>query len=399
MKIKLKLKSDKTIVQVVLQKNEELIGRELTAISTNTVKNLLKPALKKSVLSFSTTVEYIGTPAVPLTQYLKQVISKQNFFYLLVQIVSVTHYLQSGNMALQNLLLDFRYIFINPSTHEMFFIYLPIISEHSTVDMLGFFGMLLHSVNPNRSENNNYLGEFSNFLKGQNVFSLEAFQSYISARDRNAAAQFHRLIGTQSGFITNKRESYYKHYQRNTSAAPPDTRNASSSFAVPELMSQTYATGGQSMQEDEGTSLLSSELQFSSGSEAGGSNWEQQTTLLNTAFEEGTTVLSSGNSYQSSTAFPYIVRVSTNERYYINKPVYRIGKESRYVDCFISNNGAVSRSHADIISSNGRYFIVDKHTTNHTYINQQVIPEETQMELHDGDMITLANEVFTFHVQ
>ena len=41
MKIKLKLKSDKTIVQVVLQKNEELIGRELTAISTNTVKNLL----------------------------------------------------------------------------------------------------------------------------------------------------------------------------------------------------------------------------------------------------------------------------------------------------------------------------------------------------------------------
>lgn len=277
MKIKLKLKSDKTIVQVVLQKNEELIGRELTAISTNTVKNLLKPALKKSVLSFSTTVEYIGPPAVPLTQYLKQVISKQNFFYLLVQIVSVTHYLQSGNMALQNLLLDFRYIFINPSTHEMFFIYLPIISEHSTVDMLGFFGMLLHSVNPNRSENNNYLGEFSNFLKGQNVFSLEAFQSYISARDRNAAAQFHRLIGTQSGFITNKRESYYKHYQRNTSAAPPDTRNASSSFAVPELMSQTYATGGQSMQEDEGTSLLSSELQFSSGSEAGGSNWEQQT--------------------------------------------------------------------------------------------------------------------------
>lgn len=121
--------------------------------------------------------------------------------------------------------------------------------------------------------------------------------------------------------------------------------------------------------------------------------------LLNTAFEEGTTVLSSGNSYQSSTAFPYIVRVSTNERYYINKSVYRIGKESRYVDCFISNNGAVSRSHADIISSNGRYFIVDKHTTNHTYINQQVIPEETQMELHDGDMITLANEVFTFHVQ
>ena len=149
-------------------------------------------------------MEYIGPPAVPLTQYLKQVISKQNFFYLLVQIVSVTHYLQSGNMALQNLLLDFRYIFINPSTHEMFFIYLPIISEHSTVDMLGFFGMLLHSVNPNRSENNNYLGEFSNFLKGQNVFSLEAFQSYISARDRNAAAQFHRLIGTQSGFIDRK---------------------------------------------------------------------------------------------------------------------------------------------------------------------------------------------------
>ena len=53
-------------------------------------------------------------------------------------------------------------------------------------------------------------------------------------------------------------------------------------------------------------------------------------------------------------------RLLTNETFMINKPVFRIGKEKSYSDYFVANNNMVSRSHADIISRGGRYFIVER---------------------------------------
>ena len=69
------------------------------------------------------------------------------------------------------------------------------------------------------------------------------------------------------------------------------------------------------------------------------------------------------------------------------------------MDYFISNNGAVSRSHADIITKSGHYYVMDLHTTNFTYINNSMVPENTEVEIFDGNMLKLANEEFEFHVQ
>ena len=377
MKFKVKQQQDKTIVQALIFKNEELVERELNTISLNAAKNFLRPTLKKRSFIYHYTIDFVGPRSVPLSQYLRNVISKQTFYHILSQIVSVVNYLQTSNMSLKNLVLDFRYIFININTNELFFIYLPLLSNNVSVDMIGFLGTFLHSTNPDRNENNGYLNEFSAFLQTQTTFSVSSFRNYICSKDQAAAAQLKRLMNGQSGFITDKRIDYYGHYGENQ-----PYRNS-------------QAPQRNQMQE-EGTTLLQNSFQdFDFGADAD----DIGTTLLsNDSEEEGTTVLNQTQTYNQR-QFPYLIRLTTNERIEINKPVFRLGKERNYVDYFISNNGAVSRSHADIITKSGHYYVMDLHTTNFTYINNSMVPENTEVEIFDGNMLKLANEEFEFHVQ
>ena len=93
---------------------------------------------------------------------------------------------------------------------------------------------------------------------------------------------------------------------------------------------------------------------------------------------------------------PYLLRVKNNERIPINKPSFRIGKERSFVDYFIADNTAISRSHANILNRDGEYYIVDTNSTNHTYVNGVMIQSNVETKLTHGAKITLANESFEF---
>ena len=116
-----------------------------------------------------------------------------------------------------------------------------------------------------------------------------------------------------------------------------------------------------------------------------------ETTVLS-SFSGETTVLSAN----PVSVEPYLTRVKTGERISLNKPVFRIGKEKSYVDYFIADNTAISRSHCNIHTENGEYFIEDTNSTNHTYINGKIINSNIKTKLTNGDKVRLANEDFIF---
>ena len=119
-----------------------------------------------------------------------------------------------------------------------------------------------------------------------------------------------------------------------------------------------------------------------------------ETTILGggSAVSGETTVLNAGTVAPK----PYLLRMKNNERIMVDKPVFRIGKERSYVDYFIADNTAISRSHANIVSRDGEYFIVDTNSTNHTYVNGTMIRSNTETKLAHGTKIMLANESFEF---
>ncbi len=116
-----------------------------------------------------------------------------------------------------------------------------------------------------------------------------------------------------------------------------------------------------------------------------------ETTVLGMAGE--TTVLSSVTQTKPQ---PYLIREKNKDNIHINKPRYRIGKEKSYVDYFIGDNTAISRSHADIIVRDDGCYIVDLNSTNHTFVNGTMIQSGAEVKIENGMIIRLANENFEF---
>lgn len=96
---------------------------------------------------------------------------------------------------------------------------------------------------------------------------------------------------------------------------------------------------------------------------------------------------------------PYMVRKRTKERIIINRNLFKLGKDASYVDYCIKDNPAVSRNHADIVRKADGFYLIDKGSLNHTFVNGKKIVEGEYRKLEDGCLIQLANEVFEFKLR
>lgn len=123
-------------------------------------------------------------------------------------------------------------------------------------------------------------------------------------------------------------------------------------------------------------------------------NFGETTVLCGGAIGE-TTVLTAAQNPNKVIA-PHLIRKKNNEKISLNKPVFRVGKEKSYVDYFIGDNTAISRSHANFITREDEYFVLDTNSTNHTFVNGTMIQSNVETNIAHGDTIRLANEDFEF---
>lgn len=89
-----------------------------------------------------------------------------------------------------------------------------------------------------------------------------------------------------------------------------------------------------------------------------------------------------------------IMRMRTEEEFYVDKEEFLMGKERVRVDYCITSNPAVSRAHAKILKRNGKLYIVDMNATNGTYVNGERITAGNEVPLEVGDRFKLADEEF-----
>jgi hypothetical protein len=94
---------------------------------------------------------------------------------------------------------------------------------------------------------------------------------------------------------------------------------------------------------------------------------------------------------------PYIIRKRNGEKILVKGNVFKLGKEEAYVDYCILDNPTISRNHADIVKKDDGYYVTDKGSLNHTFVDGTKIPPETFGKLEEGCLIQLADEVFEWH--
>ena len=169
----------------------------------------------------------------------------------------------------------------------------------------------------------------------------------------------------------------------------PQTRESvpSQSVHVPPAPQPTYMPPTQTPQPPYVPQMVTTRQNVSFG----------ETTVLNGGTAGETTVLTAAQA-PTQAMNPYLIRKKNNEKIPLNKPVFRVGKERSYVDYFIGDNTAISRSHANFITRDGQYLVVDTNSTNHTFVNGTMIQSNQEVQINHGDMIRLANEDFEFRL-
>lgn len=91
-----------------------------------------------------------------------------------------------------------------------------------------------------------------------------------------------------------------------------------------------------------------------------------------------------------------IIRRKNGQSMIISQKSIRIGSEGSFVDFYIADNPAVGACHADIARKSGEWYITDRNSANHTYVDGTMIPPMQAVPLRAGAQIRLADEEFEF---
>ena len=428
MKIKAKTKDCRLLVKVKLSKDELMVDRDFQQFSGMMIRGLMRPTIESQKV-----IIYTGPVGVALNERLKTPISKREFLFIIEQFVVATQKVLSNNLSMSNMLLDSKYIYINTFTKELQFIYLPY-----PVNRLNFLGAViscidsvLYSARPELEPDMEYITRFAYFLKSLTHFDVSALEKFVQKEDPSVITAIRRQYVGQSGFMTNKKKSYYEHYandgardeatglleEDDTGLLEDDDtglleeddtgllEDDDTGLLVEnsELMSDDSNDKTGLLDEDDGTGLLND-----NGCESSETIYSQETPQETWGYQEDATGLLNEDDFgdtglleEEDTAIgsktPYIMRKFNEERVAIKKSVFRIGKERNCADFYIAND-KVSRNHADIVTRGTQYYIIDLNSTNYTYLNGKRIPAQCEVELRDGDLIRLANEEFLFSI-
>lgn len=386
-KLKVKFKDSQITVKSKLSKDEQINARELEILNSKIIRGIMKPTVEGEKK-----LSYLSPGGIRLEAYLKKGITKNDFFLVIAQILEAVKSIGRNSFNINNLILNMKFVFVNEMTHELHFVYQPIYSSAISSDLASFLYDVAYSVTLALNEDYKCVNNFIAYLKGLQAVSVINIEKYLLDVYPQIYKQVKRQKYGQSEYLGSFKNGKDIYYDMDKRRKPAPLDDGDSTSLLSEKNDKDEAT---SLLMDDNTDTPTSILEEYDNNEPTSllvEDEDEATSLL--VDDEPTSLLSEG----PQITYPYLIRKSSFDRTDINKPVFRIGKERSYVDCFVANNNAVSRIHADIITRNNCYFVKDENSTNGTYVNGNRLSPNEEVQVFDGDIITFANEEFEFHM-
>ena len=389
---------------------ETVNERVYNAIASGMFEGFLPVSIRQK--RKETRIECVVQGLIPLTQYFNGIVTKKMFLDFVHEIALLIKNCEKNMVNANNLDLQNDKIFVDPQTKSVKCIFWPVVNNQRGNPPHLFLKQLPFELNFNPHEDNDYLETYKAFFGGINPFSVNSFDRMVLKLSGKKGTGGHTtpseaLSGALGGDAkvekketdakkkvnieydpfadnsghTNERkvEREIKHDTNCVYCSSCGAKNnVGANFCVQcgsklkkeEVVEETPPKDDDTI--DFGTMVL--------GDDSG-----------------GTTVL--GYDEPDEPVYPTLIRLRTEEAYSVDKPTFRIGTEQSYCDLFICDNNYISRSHADIVTRDDRYYIVDRNSTNKTFVDGKVIPAEKEVEIFPGTQIRLANEDFTFNIE
>lgn len=90
----------------------------------------------------------------------------------------------------------------------------------------------------------------------------------------------------------------------------------------------------------------------------------------------------------------FLVRKATEEEFELSFPCV-VGRGSK-CECRITGNPTISRQHLRLVETDEGVLAQDLGAKNSTYVNDAALPADAQLVLHNGDVLRLGDEEFTY---
>ena len=431
---------------------EEIDERVLDAFSCMRLRGFMKPKYIRKGLA-----EYSGPTGVSLYTHLQKPINKQDFFMIIEQVLMAEQKLRMARMLAEYMILDIHNVYINETTREVQFLFVPMLEHKEETDIIAFIKSIIYTAKPEKGEHG-FLTDFVFFLNSLDQYMPDKIEKYIAKVDPQSLKLL-RKRNPGSGFITNKRIDYLEHQERiqerqyqgisseqiGRDAAPDtDVMDDEDDFATDVMEDEDdFATDVMDDGDDLATGLMDDEDDLATGLMDDGDDLatglmddgdDLATGLMDDGDDLATGLMDDGDDLPTGLmedddfseaptdlfeedaptglleddeegwsdvrprgSVPYLIRESTGERIDIDQYVFRLGRSSTNVQYTIRDNNKIGRVHAELTIRGGCCYVTDLTSKNGTYINECRVPPQYETQLHDGDILMLANDKLTFH--
>jgi hypothetical protein len=256
-------------------------------------------------------------------------------------------------------LLHGEYIYINPSSHEVNLVYIPV---KKSIDVNRALKELVSWI----------IHESSRFHGCEAGECMEKIQEFLHLAGFTASS-FRRFLNT---------------FAANSAAVPPKKH----------ILRQDAGISDNSLSKKPRSSIqhflkrMLKRIPHSSSKTIDTDPKQAKGFIVDTAARADTEVL-----VQEDTSDACLVDINSdrNKRFRLSSDNFLIGRLSEKVD-YAVDNMAVGKIHACIKKRLGRYYIVDLNSKNGTYVNGIRLKSNVEHELSDNDDLILANTVLTF---
>lgn len=361
-KISVKQANHHIIVSNRLSHPEEVNDRECHIISTGKVEGLLPVIImaeKDEIILKSVIADLVS-----LQSYCEDRISKQLFLSIVRQMLHVIKICTQNFLNPNNIFLDLNYIFIDPKRQAIKCILWPVLNSHIQQSPTTFLKELPGLLHLTDHPDHDYMAKYLQFFSSDTSFSMSAFTRFVFGI---SVASSH----SNSPDTSRKSRRSTAHTIDNDPNIGKKTQDHSPVDASQHKKTSKHPSSGDAV------------------TTASPKNKpDQQIPIIAVAHHKRKT----------AAIYPYLIREKNKQIVFVNKSCFRIGKEKREVDFHISDNSAISRKHADIVTRDGQYFIIDHDSTNKTRVQDYLIPPEQEFEIFPNNKLCLANEEFTFYI-
>ncbi len=455
MKVKVKQKDQKMIVRAKLPRGLKVDPQGIEFFRQNVVRGLLNP-VQDSVKSSS--VEYTGPISIPLSAWLSEPKMSVQYYQMIMQVIDLSDRLEQQRIPFGYVNLEVDNVFINVNTNEMYFIFLPYQAEPPFVDLRQFLEVISQMYIPMSPADDNARNELVFFMQSLPFADLKAIEKLIAQRNPDIVKRVRRIglaRTSPSGFVQPQNPGPRPAPVPGAMPGPgmmpgpggmpgagpngmPGPAPAGGMPGMPGQVGQGIPVnpagpgpmpiGGMNNQPGQGnydfdeTMVVRPDMAdtpvfpgpsgagapgpMPGGAPAGGMN-----PMPSGSFDYDDTMVvgvgvnqngapaggMAGGMVQPEPFTPWctLTRVRTNERFTIDKQVFRLGRE-KTCDYQVRGNTSVGRAHADLVLRGRTCYVVDRNSMNKTYINNSALVPQIETPINNGDHLRLADEDFVF---